>query len=384
MKNQIGNAVFGDSFYGRSNEIKEARYFLDRGNSIALFGLRRIGKSSLLRELTRIYNENKKYHVIDIDVQDAEDLIRFFQQIFNKLPRNVKSKFADSIKELPILIQDWLNVSKLKIGNVAAEFQPERPDDKILRNYWGDISDAFTKILTKDEKILLVIDELPFFLDNLKDDAKTEDSRRVLTTLRSWREKGISMALAGSIQIDHFLEDIGLSQKLLSGLNRIPVLPFRREEAIGLMNTLLESENVQVKKELQEKAIDLLLDYVPIFIQIFAKEVIVNEPENQEDIEKLYETKVLSKIEKEFLDQFDERFATLEKMENGERTAEAIFDTLEQHSEVSNSSLRKEIENYNEKVRLKLLMDDFLIASSHGKIAFSLNYVKYWWRQRKS
>jgi len=66
MKDNTTTSVYGDNFGGRKDKIEEATYRLEQGNSIALFGLRRIGKSSVLQELNRIF-KNKKYSTINID-----------------------------------------------------------------------------------------------------------------------------------------------------------------------------------------------------------------------------------------------------------------------------------------------------------------------------
>ena len=378
MINQIGNPVSGSNFFGRENEIKSAQYYLDRGNSIALFGLRRIGKSSLLQELAYKYEKNQNYTVIELDVEDYPSLSFFYEQVYSKLPLSLKEKTFQKLANLPTRIRNYLGVTKLD----SVEFDAQNQD---FRNYWEDISNSFQKILTGgDQKILLFIDELPFFLENLEKDNDKRDSQMILATLKAWRNKGVVMAIAGSIQIDHFLERLGLSSKLLAGLNRINVLAYSYEEALGLLQALIQGENKQIEDKLLHKAVDLLLDFVPIFIQYFAKEIIQNQPQTEADIKELYETKVLPKIESEFFTQFEERFTKLKKdIENGRATAERLFDELEEKSEIDNTALRKEFENYDE-VRLRLLLDDFLIAPSHNKIRFSLNYVKFWWTQRKS
>ena len=379
----MGFPVSGDNFFGRQNEIKEALYYLDRGNSIALFGLRRIGKSSLLIELAEKYEAKDDHTVIQLDVEEYTTLSTFYKKVYSKLPMSLKEKMSQKLTNLPKKIRGFLGIKELEVPDTFLIKFDENNQD--FRNYWEDISNSFQEIFTDgNQKILLFIDELPYFLENLNEDNQKKDSQIVLATLRAWRNRGVIMAIAGSIQINHFIEKLGLSSKLLAGLNRIHVLPYSHEEALGLMKALIDGENKQIDEKLLQKALTLLLDYVPLFIQYFVKEFIQNEPKTEEDILELYEAKVLPKIYDDFFDQFEERFKNLKKeVENGKVIAEKIFNELEEKTEIDNTTLREEFENYDE-VRHRLLMGDFLIALPRNKIKFSLNYVKFWWTQRKS
>ena len=379
----MGFPVSGDNFFGRQNEIKEALYYLDRGNSIALFGLRRIGKSSLLIELAEKYEAKDDHTVIQLDVEEYSTLSTFYKKVYSKLPMSLKEKMSQKLTNLPKKIRGFLGIKELEVPDTFLIKFDENNQD--FRNYWEDISNSFQEIFTDgNQKILLFIDELPYFLENLNEYNQKKDSQIILATLRAWRNRGVIMAIAGSIQINHFIEKLGLSSKLLAGLNRIHVLPYSHEEALGLMKALIDGENKQIDEKLLQKALTLLLDYVPLFIQYFVKEFIQNEPKTEEDILELYETKVLPKIYDDFFDQFEERFKNLKKeVENGKVIAEKIFNELEEKTEIDNTTLREEFENYDE-VRHRLLMGDFLIALPRNKIKFSLNYVKFWWTQRKS
>ncbi|MEO6036967.1 MAG: hypothetical protein ABIQ93_01055 [Saprospiraceae bacterium] len=52
MKNVIGSPVSGENFLNRENEISRALLLMEDGNSFLLLGIRRTGKSSLLKEVS--------------------------------------------------------------------------------------------------------------------------------------------------------------------------------------------------------------------------------------------------------------------------------------------------------------------------------------------
>ena len=53
MRNRSEPAVVGDDFRFRTRQLKKAIHAAENGNSLLLFGLKRIGKSSFLQELQR-------------------------------------------------------------------------------------------------------------------------------------------------------------------------------------------------------------------------------------------------------------------------------------------------------------------------------------------
>lgn len=66
-----GSGVSGDRFWPRP-ELDAILRHLKLGNSVALFGPRRNGKSSLLKESARILREDNQFIVIEVDGQGME------------------------------------------------------------------------------------------------------------------------------------------------------------------------------------------------------------------------------------------------------------------------------------------------------------------------
>ena len=53
VRNVTGAPVVGDDLYGREAEIERLWTALDRGDSLLMLAPRRVGKTSLMRELER-------------------------------------------------------------------------------------------------------------------------------------------------------------------------------------------------------------------------------------------------------------------------------------------------------------------------------------------
>lgn len=373
MNNNTSTPVFGDNFIGRKNELKEATYLLQQGNSIALFGLRRMGKSSILKQLNILF-EKDKYHSIYIDTQILSTRESFLMSIFKELPN--KDIFYTSLTNIlpnPVL-------EKLKLSSTNSEMEISFKKDII--DYFDEISKALARAISNDKKILLLIDELPYFFENMIDDNEPESMnhiKQILTMLRFWRNNGVCMAICGSIQIEYFLESIQLSNKLLSGLNHINIGAFSKEESFELLDALSKSNNITISKEKKEKILELIGDCTPFFIQNYFAQYILNKPKTIKEMILMYDEKVFPNIDKEFLSQFNERFAEFTQEES--IFVEQVFTLLDANSSMREKDMKDKIKNFNKKVFLKLLSQEFII-NHKNKISFSFNIVQKWWKNK--
>jgi hypothetical protein len=370
MKNNTTTAVYGDNFVGRKNEIEEATYRLEQENSIALFGLRRIGKSSVLQELNRIF-KNKKYSTINIDCQVIQTPEAFLMEIFKKLPN--KNIVIDFLKDMPKPVIEKLILNS---SNPEAEISFK----KDIVNYFEEISNALEKTINENKKIILFLDELPYFFENIIDsNHKISDIKRILTMLRFWRNSGISMAICGSIQIEYFLDSVEISRKLLSGLNTIKIGVFSKEESFELLDELSISNNVEIEDKDKETILELIGDWTPFFIQSYFTFYKLNKPKTKDDLIALYNEKVFSNVGKDFLSQFDERFSKFNQKEIV--FIEKVFNFIGENIFVNIKDLKAKINDFQEEVFLKLLAQEFIIKTNEN-ISFSFNIVQKWWLRK--
>lgn len=370
MKNITTVAVYGDDFIGREKEIKEATYFLEQGNSIALFGLRRIGKSSMLKQLKSIFDD-KKYSTIEIDCQILETKESFLMEVFKKLPN--KNKFFELLKNIPKPIIDKF---KINLENLEVDISFK----KQITDYLDDISNALEKAMNDDKKIILFLDELPYFFENMKENGcDTNDIKKILTILRHWRNSGVCMLICGSIQIDYFLDNLEISRKLLSGLKTINIGVFDKDESFKLLDELAKSNDIKIPDDKKEEFLKLISDSTPFFIQNYFAQYILEKPQNEKEMEALYINKVFPDIEKEFLNQFDERFSVFDKKEKA--FVEKIFNMISASSSINIRDIKIKINDFQEKTFLKLLTQEFIIKQNN-EISFSFNIVKNWWEKK--
>jgi len=233
--------------------------------------------------------------------------------------------------------------------------------------------------------IFLFIDELPFFFENVsKNDGTTREVQMLLTSLRSWRDAGIPMGITGSLNLHQQLENLGLSRKLLAGLNTITLPPFSKEEAKSLFDILLTGKQCDWwNDEISAKLLELIPDYVPYFLQYAFHTIMVNECKTVEQVEEAYHNDVIPGLFKDFLYQFEERLKSFKGEEL--KAALLLLDTIAKNESTTLDDLQDTAgESFNYKVLIRLVDYEFLTLSGKQKYNFTLNIIKNWWQEKRN
>ena len=385
MKNISGSPVVGDNFLNRNYEKKYCINRLKESNSLSILGIRRTGKSSLLKEVARLIKKDN-YFPIELDCQSYSKPSELFLGILKQLPKDTLEKFTEQLKKLksiPQKILDVLNVESIKGYGVDIKF------DEKVRDYWIPISNSIEKIiLTSDKKIILFLDELPYFFENLLDQKNNENFsetqvKQILATLRSWRNEGIQMAICGSLNINNFLESYSISRKLLAGLTSVEVKPFSNDEAKSLLKNLAKSHNINwLDEKIKNKILKLIQDNIPFFIQYFFAFLMIEKKCNEEKLQEIFDLKVYPGLIKEFIYQFEERLGNYS--EDVQKQVDIVLDYIAQKGSGSFTDIKnKSTTRIELKTFLKLNSDEFLKPDRGEKYSFSLNILKNWWIEKR-
>jgi len=347
MKNNTTTPVFGDDFMFRDYEKSYCINSLKEGNSLLVLGIRRTGKSSLLKEVARLMR-NENYQIIEIDCQGSNKPSELFLEILKALPKDIFQRltaYLETLKSIPKDIIEVFNIETIKGFGVDLKF------DKQIRDYWMPISKSIENILlNKEEKTILFLDELPYFFENLtapdNNGGYSEiEVKQILATLRSWRNEGIQMALCGSLNISYFLSSKSISEKLLAGLNSIDINLFTDDEAKQLLIELAKSRKITwITDAIANRVIKLVQDNVPFLIQTFFSYLTLEEECSLDRIDEIYDTRVYPNLIKNFLYQFQERLSKYSQEELLQ--VEMILDYISINGQASYKKLRNQ--NFNE------------------------------------
>lgn len=387
MKNVFGNQpVFGENFFGRDKFVRLLVGILKSGNSFLLLGLRRIGKSSTITEtLRRIKESEKETEIISINCQTYISIEDFYKNLYLALPKTWQSQFRNLLKEskkIPTKIIDVItdHVEEINVSEIGSI---KLRNDVI--NYANPLKDEITSFFKKQEKsIILFIDELPFLfeaIDNDKDGNSLVEITAILTSLRDWRESGVALAICGSLNLHLQLETLGISKKLLAGLNSQQLPRYTEEEARGLLLALTKSYKINLSIDQIDLMLKQIPDYIPQYLQLYFSSVKTFIEDDDFDIVDIYTKYVYPTMVIDFEYQFDERLA---KFTNEERQiAKKMMNLIAKKVEIHESELLKKVSEENGYLMtLKLLNHEFLIKDEKQNYSFSLELLKKWWLKK--
>ena len=387
MNNIFGNRpVFGDDFYGRDKFVRHLQGILLSRNSFLLLGLRRTGKSSVLAEVNwQIGREEPEIILLNLNCQTLEGIQDFYKQLYLTLPKTWKDKFRSILKDskrFPGKVIDFItdHVEEVNVGDWGSvKFRNE------VISYAEGIKEELSKFFKSQKAhIILFIDELPFLFENieLKNSAASKtEIEMVLTTLRSWREIGISQAICGSLNLHLQLESIGISRKLLAGVSTQNLPKFTIEETKGMLQKLAGSDDIELSGGHLDRIISLHPDCIPQFLQYFYFNLKTHWDGTMEGVDLIFNKYVYPGIVRDFEYQFNERFARIAEADIP--IVKKLFDLIYNQPLITESEMLNAIRDEGVyRILLLLASQEFIVMDENQRYDFSFEIVRNWWKKK--
>lgn len=266
MRNIVGQAVRGDDYFPRSDIAEKIYRRIHAGDNIYLSAPRRIGKSSILRDLEDSNSDEVLF--IYLIVESVDDPELYYKEILYQLSCNEKFNSIYNLSEkLKKLIRSFKSI---KIHDVGFELNHDHDD------YFKDFRNLISKFEADGKKIVLMVDEFPQALENIMKKHGPDEARKFLQTNRVIRQnasKNINFILTGSIGLPILAEKLNAS-KMINDLNIIQVPLLNREEAKRFTLSLLDSENLKISEESLNFMLDEIQWFSPFHIQLLVQEFI--------------------------------------------------------------------------------------------------------------
>ena len=264
MESSTGRWVSGDDFFDREAELRVLESRVCGGNHVLLTGQRRMGKTSIARELGRRL-ESRGWASLFTDVEGAtcpEDVIADIAEAVHPI-RSISSRFADTMKRL---IGD--NVEEIS----AAEFRVRIRAG--LSGRWRRYgTELIGSCADHDCPVLLVIDELPIFLMRmLRDD---EGARRVEEFLSWFRgvfqaldSKSPVLIVSGSIGLAPLVQRLGIPDRI-NHLHPFRLGPWSRQASVECFERLAESHGLRTDAGVADAVYEALGIGIPHHVQSY-------------------------------------------------------------------------------------------------------------------
>ena len=210
------------------------------------------------------------------------------------------------------------------------------------------------------------------------------DCTIILALLRTWREQGLQMIIAGSISLENMLIAEGISRSVLGGLDQFEVRPFSDEEMNDWLSERAKSNHCDWwASEHSQRVQEVLVDNYPFFGKIAMDELALLK--NPEEIPACLEKAVLPRLRREFVYQFDERLEKDLYSPEEIRQAKRLLDAIASQGSMAQGSMEQMITDPQVsafKLIAKLLRDDFLRENSEQEFDFSFSLLRTYWQQK--
>lgn len=302
LKLHYGAAVSGDQRFDRPALQQRLIDALDAGTGVKMFGLRRIGKSTLRLYATEQYLARKRLCVF-IDGQGLRSLTDLLARLFAgfQMREGLANRVLGFMADGP---------ARTAVEAVAVGTGQEAT---ALSVYWQAVSAAIGKALAAEgERPILVIDELSYLLKNMiaRDPVNgCADAERLLASMREWREGGMIMLLTGSIGLTALAREHKLSTDHINDLQPFDVPELTEAEARAFIREATEAPSQgRWTPEHTEALLREAGALYPCFLVKGLLAVNVRDPRPPEDFAKLFAEHVRPVLFQDFIGQFNRRF----------------------------------------------------------------------------
>jgi len=140
-----GSGVSGDYFWPRPEIVGPLVGSLAEGQSHKMFGLRRIGKSSIMLEVKRLLEE-RQVVVAHVDVQDLNGLHNLLRDLLRSIPdQTFRTTLPSGLETTGRLSHGVVSAIRGMVGSDQAGSVADEERD--LLAYWGTVSEHLTDVL---------------------------------------------------------------------------------------------------------------------------------------------------------------------------------------------------------------------------------------------
>lgn len=391
------NWVDGDRFFDREIELAALRERVQDGTHTLLTAQRRMGKTSLVRELLRRLAKEGASETVFVDLEaasgpeDAVAEIAVQSRSVRRAWQTIKSGFANTLQGV-IQHIDEVGVSEAKVKFRAG----------VNRGNWQQKGDLVLKALTASRKpVVLAIDELPILVSRLlkgADNTITPERTQTTEELLSWLRKNgqahrgqICLILSGSVGLQPVLQQVGMTAQA-NIYTPFDLRPWSQQTATDCLAELARTYGLDLSVEVRAAMCRRLRSLVPHHVQQFfdhLHEYLRRRDRLQaslEDVALVYEQELLGVRGQTDLDHYESRLkvvldlesyrAALELLTEAALTGCLVHEALARYSDLYRAVSVRDV--------LHVLEHDGYLEKSSDGYRFVSALLEDWWHARHS
>ena len=401
LKKAGANWVDGEKFFNREAEIEALMERVEDGIHTLLTAQRRMGKTSLVRELLRRLAEEGRCETIFVDLEDASVPADAIEAIRVESASTLGAR--GRIKSLLASILSVVAAISGRVPALAGADLWEKIRAGIDAGNWRHKGNRLFSALAEGERtVVLAIDELPIFVNRLlkgNDYRITPERRQAADEFLSWLRKNgqthkgrICMVVSGSVSLEPILRQAGLSA-FANSFSPYDLKPWSEETAMDCLGALGETYGLDLPHDVRRDMCRRLRCQIPHHVQWFF-DVLHQDlrradrrEASLEDVERVYDDEMLGVRGKVDMEHYEHRLRTV-LGDYGCRTALEILT----EAAVNDGRLRDDaIDRYRELLAagadsveniLRTLEHDGYLERQDDGYRFVSGLLEDWWRVR--
>ena len=399
-----GNWVAGDRFFDRVVEIEALIERVEDGAHTLVTAQRRMGKTSVVRELLRRLEERGDFETVFVDLEDCSTTADAVVEIaaasrhIRGLWTRLKS-WAGKSSTAAVGRLDELGISELRVKLRAG----------IDAGRWRTQGDAlFASLAAGERPVILAIDELPILVNRLlkgHDYRITPERRQDTDSFLSWLRKNgqahrgrIRLVVSGSVGLEPILEQAELSAHA-NVFAPFELRPWDEETAVACLGELAGSYDLRIPERVRQEMFRRLRCGIPHHVQQFfdlLHEHLRRDNRRQasmDDVDTVYSHGMLGVRGQVYLEHYQSRLRMVLGDDGYVVALELLTEAAVSGGHLSDDSIRQYeayrsvlSEEASRQVRdvLHVLEHDGYLARHDGGYRFVSGLVGDWWRARNA
>ena len=273
LKKAGANWVDGERFFNREAELRALNERVREGTHTLLTAQRRMGKTSLVREMQRHLKEEGAFETLFVDLEGAADAADAVAEIGTQA-RTVQRSWARFKSRITNLLHLGDRVEAVEINDIRVKLRAG-----IDAGNWRQRGDQILAALAESERpVVLAVDELPILINRLlkgQDYRITPERRETADQFLSWLRKNgqthrgkVCFILSGSVGLQPILKQAGLSAQA-NIFSPFELRPWSPETSVKCLAALARSYQLDLSHEVRDEMCRLLRCCVPHHVQQF-------------------------------------------------------------------------------------------------------------------
>ena len=269
------NWVDGERFFNRESELRLLRERVANGTHTLLTAQRRMGKTSLVRELLRQLDGEGEFATVFVDLEGAMDAAVAVAELTTQARAAVKGVRSKVMSWLGSTLRDVRdNVEEMGVSEIRIKLRA-----RLDAGNWQRAGDqVFEALATNDRPVVVAIDELPIMVNRLLKGNEfriTLERRGVTESFMGWLRKNcqiqqanVSVIISGSVGLGPVLRQAGLSAHA-NVYVPFDLRPWRPETAARCLEALARGHDVEIPEDVRHEMCRRLRCCVPHHVQRF-------------------------------------------------------------------------------------------------------------------